>query len=229
MRGIDPSRIRAICFDIDGTLADTDDQAVLFAGRMLTYPLRLLAPHHDAAVLARRLVMVVEGPINFAIDLADRLMLDEVVRPALEMFDRWRRGGSGTAPALIPGVEPLVQALSQRYALAIVTTRGDERTRRFLRDSRLERFFQAVITARSTRRTKPHAEPVLRAAAVLGVPVEACLIVGDTTVDIRSGRAAGAQTVGVLCGFGERQELERAGADSILTTTADLASLLSQP
>ena len=161
MRGIDPSRIRAICFDIDGTLADTDDQAVLFAGRMLARPLRLLAPHHDASVLARKLVMVVEGPINFVIDLADRLRLDEVVRPALEMFDRWRRAGTGPAPALIPGVGTLVEALSQRYALAIVTSRGDERTRRFLRDSRLEQFFGAVITARSTRRTKPHAAPVL--------------------------------------------------------------------
>ena len=123
----------------------------------------------------------------------------------------------------------MLVALAQQYVLAIVTTRGDERTRRFLSDSHLERLFGAVITARTTRRTKPHAEPVLRAAAVLGIPVEACLIVGDTTVDIRSGRAAGAQTVGVLCGFGERQELERAGADSILTTTAELASLLLSP
>ena len=54
------------------------------------------------------------------------------------------------------------------------------------------------------------------------------IMVGDTTVDIRSGRSAGAQTVGVLCGFGEEAELRRQGADSILATTADLSSLLSQ-
>jgi len=50
--------------------------------------------------------------------------------------------------------------------------------------------------------------------------------VGDTTVDIRAGRTAGAQTVGVLCGFGARRELERAGADLILPSVADLPGAL---
>ena len=36
-------------------------------------------------------------------------------------------------------------------------------------------------------------------------------MIGDTTVDIRAGRSAGAQTVGVLCGFGEENELRRIG------------------
>ncbi len=51
----------------------------------------------------------------------------------------------------------------------------------------------------------------------------------DTTVDIRAGRAAGAQTVGVLCGFGHEKELRRAGADLILEQTAQLTELLVDP
>jgi phosphoglycolate phosphatase len=47
-------------------------------------------------------------------------------------------------------------------------------------------------------------------------------MVGDTTLDVRAGVAAGAQTVGVLCGFGEQHELERAGAHLVLDSTADL-------
>ena len=50
-------------------------------------------------------------------------------------------------------------------------------------------------------------------------------MVGDTAADIQSGKKAGAQTVGVLCGFGDRQELERAGADLILETTTDLSGI----
>jgi phosphoglycolate phosphatase len=53
-------------------------------------------------------------------------------------------------------------------------------------------------------------------------------MVGDTTVDIRAGVAAGAQTVGVLCGFGQRHELERAGANLILENTTELAEVLMQ-
>jgi phosphoglycolate phosphatase len=45
-------------------------------------------------------------------------------------------------------------------------------------------------------------------------------------VDILAGKRAGAQTVGVLCGFGERRELEETGADAIIEHTADLWPLL---
>ena len=51
------------------------------------------------------------------------------------------------------------------------------------------------------------------AAQQMQVKPEECLMVGDTTVDIRAGKSAGAQTVGVLCGFGTERELRRAGAD----------------
>ncbi len=51
-------------------------------------------------------------------------------------------------------------------------------------------------------------------------------MIGDTTVDIQAGRAAGAQTIGVLCGFGEEEELRRKGADMILTETAEVIQVL---
>ena len=64
------------------------------------------------------------------------------------------------------------------------------------------------------------------AARQMGLEPQECVMIGDTTVDIRAGKAAGAQTVGVLCGFGDEKELRRAGADLILPSTADLAQVL---
>ena len=60
----------------------------------------------------------------------------------------------------------------------------------------------------------------------MGVEPTACLMIGDTTVDIRTGVSAGAQTIGVLCGFGTEDELLRAGAGMILRTTSDLLAVL---
>jgi phosphoglycolate phosphatase-like HAD superfamily hydrolase len=51
-------------------------------------------------------------------------------------------------------------------------------------------------------------------------------MVGDTTVDIRAARRAGAWAIGVLCGFGEAKELKRAGAHLLLDSPADLLPLL---
>jgi phosphoglycolate phosphatase-like HAD superfamily hydrolase len=52
-------------------------------------------------------------------------------------------------------------------------------------------------------------------------------MIGDTTVDIRAGRSAGAQTVGVLCGFGDEKELKDMGADLILSNTHQLTDVLN--
>ena len=51
-------------------------------------------------------------------------------------------------------------------------------------------------------------------------------MIGDTTVDMRAGKSAGAQIVGVLCGFGEEPELRKKGADMILKSTPELVELL---
>ena len=64
------------------------------------------------------------------------------------------------------------------------------------------------------------------AAKMMKVSPEECLMIGDTTVDIRAGRSAGAQTAGVLCGFGEEYELRKMGADAIFDITPSVLNVL---
>jgi N-acetyl-D-muramate 6-phosphate phosphatase len=97
----------------------------------------------------------------------------------------------------------------------------------FLERFNLVQYFDAIVTGLSAKYTKPYPDPVLLAAEKMGVPPENCLMIGDTTVDIRAGKSAGAQTVGVLCGFGEEPELRKMGADVILEDTTKLLEILS--
>jgi phosphoglycolate phosphatase-like HAD superfamily hydrolase len=120
----------------------------------------------------------------------------------------------------------MLSLLAARYPLAIVSVRGERSTRSFLSQFELEPFFQCIVTGQTCQHTKPYPDPILYAARQMGVGPQACLMIGDTTVDIRAGKAAGAQTVGVLCGFGEEAELRRAGADLILPTTAQVHEVL---
>ena len=59
----------------------------------------------------------------------------------------------------------------------------------FLEQFDLVRYFDHVITALSAEHTKPYPDPILLAAEKMGVAPEECLMVGDTTVDIRAGKA----------------------------------------
>ena len=120
----------------------------------------------------------------------------------------------------------MLQRLKARYPLAVVSARDEASTMEFLEQFDLVKYFEAIITALSAEHTKPYPDPIRLAAEKLGVQPEACLMTGDTTVDIRAGKSAGAQTGGGLCGVGEEYELRRQGADLILPGTADLDEVL---
>jgi len=220
--------VRAILFDLDGTLLNTDNMLVERIARRLRPP-RLLRWLYDSQRLARRIVMATESPLNIAVTVLDILGLD---RKFFSLGEWLRRAYGQREPSryeAIDGVTRFVRASSQKYDLAIVTTRNRADTHEFLEQFDLEDCFKAIVTRQDVRRLKPHPEPVVHAARALGVSPQECIVVGDTTVDVRAGKRAGALTVGVLCGFGERPEMERLSPDLILGVTPELEAHLPQP
>jgi HAD superfamily hydrolase (TIGR01509 family) len=221
---LDPHRVQAFLFDIDGTLADTDDVYVRRLARKLR-PIHKLFKDHNPTPFARQLVMLADTPTNGLVTLIDRLGLDNVLSPVYNKVRQWRGGFHPHNISLMPGALATLLHLRQEYPLAIVTTRGSQSTKEFLDHCRLIGLFQVVATIRTCRRTKPHPDPILWAAEQLKITPENCLMVGDTTVDIRAARSARAQSVGVLSGFGSERELKRAGADVILRDVSELVDL----
>jgi len=218
---LDLGRIQALCFDVDGTLSDTDDY---YVARLSAWLRRAPFLHHPERA-ARRLVMSLESPGNVVMELADRLAVDDEMIGLVSWLFRRARRRLRPIPS-IPGVVQLLEQLCHRYPMAVVSARDEHTTLAFLDHAGLRSYFQVIVTALSTPRTKPYPDPVLLAASAMGVPPDSCLMIGDTIVDIRAGRAAGAQTAGVLCGFGEHEELLRHGADLILASTVDLRGAL---
>jgi len=220
MTSLDISKIRALCFDVDGTLSDTDDLYVEKVARFLP---RIL--FGDAQRAARRLVMWSESPGNALLGFADTIGLDDEMAAMINWMYR-RRKQLWKKYLLVPGVDEMLTCLKQHYPMAVVSARDEHGTMAFLDHFNLSRYFEAIITGLSAEHTKPYPDPVLLAAQKMGVLPEACLMIGDTTVDIRAGKSAGAQTVGVLCGFGEEAELRQFGADMILDETPKLTDVL---
>jgi N-acetyl-D-muramate 6-phosphate phosphatase len=213
-------KVKAILFDIDGTLSDTDD-------RMVQQVCKLLSPvfRHDdrKKAVARWMVMTAESPGNLIYNLADRFALDSFFIRYMHRFSKNKR--HKMKPFwLIDGVKDMLEVLSY-LPLGVVSARDERTTQAFLDQFSLNHYFGVVVTSQTCKYTKPFPDPLLHAARKLNIPAEQCLMVGDTTVDIKAARLAGMQAVGVLCGFGRENELRRAGADLILPSTADLQNL----
>ena len=218
---LDVYRINALCFDVDGTLSDTDDLYVQKVSKL--FPRFLFKDPEHAA---RRFVMWVEAPGNALLGLADTLHLDDEMVAVINWLSRHRKQ-SDKKFLLVPGVDEMLKQLHGRYPMAVVSARDEKGTMRFLEQYDLVKYFDAVITGLSAVHTKPYPDPILLAAQKMNVSPENCLMIGDTTVDIRAGKSAGAQTLGVLCGFGEEPELRHLGADEIVEDTTKLLEILT--
>jgi phosphoglycolate phosphatase-like HAD superfamily hydrolase len=212
--------IEAIFFDLDGTLVDTDDQAVASLARYLT-PLSVFFLINPTS-LARRLVMWAETPGNALMTFFDTIGLDDNIFAIGDTLRRWRGLYPPPNLPLIPGTHATLHELSGRYRLAVVTTRGRRDAEAFLAQHNLAHLFELVVTRESTRRLKPHPAPIRFTAEKLGVLPSCCVMVGDTAADVRSARAAGAWAVATSSGFGERSELERAGAHLVLQSVTQM-------
>jgi len=169
--------------------------------------------------------MVTESPMNGLYHMMDHLSLDDNFARLYSRLSKNRK--KRPAPfQVMQGAEELLAVVKERYPLTVVSARDEISTSRFLEQFDLTRFFVEVVTSQTCEYTKPFPHPVRHAAQSMGLAPHECLMIGDTTVDVLAGKSAGAQTVGLLCGFGTEKELRKAGADVVLRDLGELKQLL---
>lgn len=221
---IDRDKIKALLFDIDGTLSDSDDEMVASIYARLAW----LSPPVKEEKLrrwVRKWVGIFQAPANRFLAFLDHLGIDSHLARFLDRRARKKVTVPEDFP-MIPGVVPMLDALKGRYPFAVVSARNGVTVQKFLQSNGLEHYFDIVVSSQTCEKTKPFADPLLHAAKELGVPIENCLMVGDTLTDVRAALAAGAQSLSVLCGFGTKKELQKSGTHHILESTSLLAAHL---
>ncbi|MGE5842633.1 MAG: HAD family hydrolase [Deltaproteobacteria bacterium] len=132
---------------------------------------------------------------------------------------------------LVPGAENLLKRLHERNVKLGLVTSTLERFIEFklipLKKRRLRELFQSVITLDDVKNRKPSGDPLLECARRLGAHPEKCAYVGDATVDIVAGKAAGMRTIAVLTGVDDYEALEEEDPDLILDSVAQLTERLN--
>jgi len=213
--------VDAIFFDLDGTLMDTDDHVVESLARRLE---RWHIPHPGKA--ARCLIMASEPPGNALMTLVDLVGLDNTLLGLTNRLRLYRGLRNEPDFRIMSGVKDMLDQLREYYKLGVVTTRSQREAEVFLEQYKLHSHFQIIVTRDTTWRLKPHPAPLRFAARALNVPPHRCVMVGDTTVDMKAAHRAGMIAVGVLCGFGERSKLTQAGAQVIVEHTSQIGEIL---
>jgi phosphoglycolate phosphatase len=217
--------IRAVLFDLDGTLADTAPDlagalnALLEERRRPTLPVAVARPVTSSG--ARGMLKV-----GFGIDPGDA-DYDALRARFLDLYAE----RVCVETRLFAGIADLLAALDARAVpWGVVTNKAERFTRPLLEALELRERAACVVGGDTTARAKPHPDPLLHAAQHIGIAVGRCLYVGDDLRDVQAARAAGMPVLAAAYGYlGIDGDPHAWGADAVIEHPLDVLNHLESP
>lgn len=216
--------IRAVIFDLDGTLLDTLDD---LADSMNAALARLGLPVHHRD-LYRYFVGDGLGILASRVLPEARRSAEMIQRVSDEMLGEYTtRWAVHTQP--YDGVLQMLELLSRRgYLLNVFSNKPEEFTRLMVEHFLSDLPWVKVRGARDGVPRKPDPAGALAIAKELSLEPEQFLYLGDTNTDMITASSAGMYPIGVLWGFRPRRELEESGAKALISHPLDLLQVIAQ-
>ncbi len=220
-----PDAIRAVLFDLDGTLLDT-------VGGIARALNAALAELHLAPLPVPSVrTMIGRGSPELVRRASAHYGLTDSAQQAA-LLQRYyahyeQECQSGTQAPVYPQVMATLGALRKSaHQLGVVTNKQRQMSVDLLRRAGMLDDFAVVVGGDCCERRKPDPEPLHFACERLGVTVSQTLMVGDSRNDVLAARAAGMRIVCVSYGYNEAEPASKLGCDVLIDSLAQLPALL---
>ena len=216
-----PAPLRAVLFDLDGTLLDTAPDLVGALNALRAE--EGLAPTPYAQVRA-----AVSHGSKRVLEVAFPNAAKETIVAFQKRFLDLYRGALCRETRYFPGMQQVLAVLEEwGLKSGIVTNKPAWLTDPLLDELGVREHFACVVSGDSVARCKPHPLPLLHAATLAGVSVEQCIYVGDAQRDVQAAHAARMPALVANYGYLElAEDSARWGAEGYLEKPADLLDWL---
>lgn len=213
---------RVIFFDLDGTLTKSDPGIV----NAVAYSLEKMGIHDPDREHFRRFI----GPPIFNSFQNFYGMDKKTAEKALSYYREYYVRKGQYENSVYPGIPELLTKLREQGKVPVVaTSKPDVYTNEILRFLHLAPYFDYVAAATLDGSRKEKIDVIRYGLSICGEKdLSKIVMVGDRKFDILGARMAGLSSIGVLYGYGSREELENAGADRIAATVEELGALLTR-
>lgn len=212
--------VRAVVFDLDGTLIDSAADLRSAVNAML----QRLAPGAEPLDLATVRSFIGDGARTLVARSLAARGLREPLEAGLAAFLEAYRERMLDTTRLYPGVRELLLALRPARALAVLSNKPGGMSRAILAGLGAADCFVRVLGGDDVPR-KPDPAGLLGLLGELGVAPSRAAMVGDSANDVLTGRAAGARTVAVTYGF-DPEGARSARPEALIAAPLELAGLL---
>lgn len=209
-----------LLFDLDGTLIDSRDGIV----SSLRHALQTLGlPIPEAVDLAATIGPPLPVALRSLLDTTD----PELIARCVAAYRQHYAQVGADAHLLYPDIVQTLDTLRSRGArLYVATSKPAVFAHRILARLQLDRHFQAVHGSELDGSRADKSELIAHLLAQERLDPQTCTMIGDRHFDIVGARANAVRGVGVLWGFGSREELQAAGAYAIIDAPGALPALL---
>ena len=217
-----PKPFRAVIFDLDGVLADSEPwwneiDAKLLAEHGVAYR----GEHHRNVLGVNYRLAIEFYKKTFGLSVPTEEMMRRRGEIATEFF--------ANRVDLFPSTKQVLQELREMnppIRLGLATSSVSASARPFLDRHKLTPLFEVIVTGEEVERGKPHPDIYLRAAEKLDVATDACLVIEDSLSGIAAGKAANMRVAAIPdIRFVDPRDYER-DADYILRSLKEIPSLI---
>ena len=214
--------IKYALFDLDGTL--TDSQVGIM--KALEYSVKQyglkLTKEQMRTMIGPPLDVTYKNTLGFTQEQSDK---------ATSTFREYYNVTGLFENEPYKGIEEQLK-LNQQQGIKnlLATSKPEETAQRILIHFGLDKYFSGMCGGsfdESRSKKSLVIEYALKTAGIFNEEKQYAIMIGDRRNDIEGAKANGLKSIGVLWGFGDREELENAGADYIITNTEELSPLLN--
>ncbi len=205
-----------ILFDLDGTLIDSTD--AILEGFEVAYD-----TFGETAPDSQEITSLIGYPLDV---MFEKLGVRDGIEEYVDAYKKHYRTISRAKTSLLPLAREAIEEAARFAKLGIVTTKTSTYSQELLEHMDIMHYFDVLIGRENVQNPKPHAEPIHKAIKHLDASYESTWMIGDTHLDIQSANSAGIKSVGVLCGYGKRSDLEKQ-TKYIVDSTFDAVKLIT--
>lgn len=211
-------KINTVLFDLDGTLINTNELII----SSFLHTLHTYYPNQ----YKREDVLPFIGPsLHDTFSSIDKDRVEELI----QCYRQFNHDHHDELVEEYETVYDTVKILREKgYKIGIVTTKIRETTNMGLKLTKLNSFFDVIVTIDDVENVKPHPEPIQKAIRLLEAKPEETLMVGDNHHDIVGGKNAGVKTAAVAWTIKGREYLESYNPDYVLEKMSDLLPIITK-